>query len=378
MNAFNEAYKGQYRVEFEAAEKSAHSTNLKLKAVDGTMPELFWVDAAEAPEYMEAEVLLDLNEFLSAYPETDKVLDDSMKVAFRSENMQYGLPYQSNVEGFFFNKKVFADHGLATPENGNTYEEFLNIVDQLNAAGMTLVAQGSTDTYAIWAYLAILDRYGYSDMIDDILVGTEKFNNPSLLACFEKFAEMGAKGTFPSNMSTLSYFDVKEQFKAGNTAFFNTGAWDCSELDEALGADVGFWWGPVFTDSTYQQERAMKVPSAPICVSAVAAKDDDVKAAIFKFLEFYYSEKAAEISYAGSVFPATNYMGIEVQDSQYALKAVLAALEAGWESPAAQPDLVISSSVQAQLYDSILGVMIGNYEPAEALDKLDKQQSYAN
>lgn len=378
VEAFNDRYKGQYRVEFDAAEKSAHSTNLKLKATDGTLPELFWVDAAEAPEYEEAGVLLDLNGFLSEYEEISKALDDSTKRAFQKDGSQYGLPYQSNVEGFFYNKAVFAEHGITAPQNGTAYDELLAMMAELNAAGVTPIAQGSTDTYAIWAFLTVLDRYGYSDYIDEILAGNEAFNNPNLVACFEKLKELGAVSAFPSNMSTLSYFDAKEQFKAGNTAMFNTGAWDCSELDEAIGEEIGFWWGPTFSDSSFKQERAMKVPSAPLCVNAAISENEALKDAVFKFLEFYYSKEAAEMTYAGSAFPSTNYTGIAVSENLYALKAVMDALDEGWESPSAQPDLVISSSVQAQLYDSMLGVMLGNYEPEEALDKIDKQQAYEN
>jgi len=106
------------------------------------------------------------------------------------------------------------------------------------------------------------------------------------------------------------------------------------------------------------------------------AENENIKAAVYSFLEFYYSEDAAKISYKGSAFPATNYTGIEASDNQYALKAVMNALQDNWESPAAQPDQILSSAVQTQLYDSMLGVMLGNYTPTEALDKLDKQLSY--
>lgn len=378
VNSFNEKYKGQYRVEFEAAEKSAHATNLKLKASDGTLPQLFWVDAAEAPEYAEGGYLLDLTEFLGECKEVDAALDASTKDAFNDGSMQYGLPYQCNVEGFFYNKEIFKANGIEEPQNGTTYEEFLAMIQKLNAASVTPVAQGSTDTYAIWAFLAALDRYGYSDYIQDILKGEEKFNNENLVSCFEKLKELGESNAFPDNMSTLSYFDAKEKFKAGETAMFNTGAWDCSELDEALGEKVGFWWGPTFSDSSYKQERAMKVPSAPICVSAAVSEDESIREAVYAFLSYYYSEEAAGITYAGSAFPSTNFTGMEAAENQYALKAVMAALEDGWESPSAQPDLVISSSVQSQLYDSMLGVMLGNYEPEEALDKIDEQQAYAD
>lgn len=378
VDAFNKKYDGQFKVEFEAAEKSAHSTNLKLKASDGTLPELFWVDAAEAPEFAEAGYLLDLTEFLGEHQEVDAALDESTKSAFHNGTMQYGLPYQCNVEGFFYNKEIFSKNDIKEPQNGTTYEEFMTMIDQLNDASITPIAQGSTDTYAIWAFLIFLDRYGYSDYIQDILDGKEKFNNPNLVLCFQKLQELGEVNAFPSNMSTMSYFDAKEQFKAGRTALFNTGAWDSSEMDEAIGENIGFWWGPKFSDSSFNQERAMKVPSAPICVSTAVSENAARKEAVYTFLSFYYSEEAAKITYAGSAFPATNYTGMEVSEGQYALKAVMAAIEEGWESPSVQPDLILSSPVQSQLYDSMLGVMLGNYQPEEALNKIDERQAYAD
>lgn len=120
----------------------------------------------------------------------------------------------------------------------------------------------------------------------------------------------------------------------------------------------------------------MKVPSAPICVSASVGDNPEVKEAVYKFLEFYYGKDAANISYDGSVFPATNYTGIEAREEQYAMGAVIASIDDGWMSPAAQPDQILNSAVQSQLYDSIFGVLLGNYKPEEALEKIDQQLGY--
>ena len=50
----------------------------------------------------------------------------------------------------------------------------------------------------------------------------------------------------------------------------------------------------------------MKVPSAPIGVSAAVADDENLKEGVYEFLKFYYGEEAAMISYKGSIFPATS------------------------------------------------------------------------
>lgn len=375
VQAFNEKYAGTYKVEFEAADTEAHSKNMKLAAADGTLPEIFWLNSSEAPEYAEAGYLADLTDFLSEYGETASALDESVKSAFNN-GIQYGLPYQCNVEGFFYNKTLVEELGIEI-KNGTTFEELLDIVDKCNEKGIVTIAQGNKNSsYAIWGYLAMFDRYGYSEYINEILSGDKKFNNEDLEKCFEKLQSLAQAGAFADNMATQEYFDAKELFESGKALFLDSGAWDCAELDETMGETVGFWWGPTFTDSDYNQNAAMKVPSAPICVSSAVEENDSAKEAVYKFLEFYYSKEAATMSYEGSVFPATNYTGIEVADTQYALAEVVASIDEGWTSPAAQPDQILTSAVQSQLYDSILGTLTGNYEPKDALDKIDSQMSY--
>ena len=115
----------------------------------------------------------------------------------------------------------------------------------------------------------------------------------------------------------------------------------------------------------------MKVPSAPIGVSAAIADNKNLKEGVYEFLKFYYGEDAAKISYEGSIFPATSYEGVAASDSQYSMNAMIEALANGWESPEAAPDLTVSSAVQEALYDGIFGVLQGTYQPAQALDKID-------
>lgn len=100
VQGFNKENKGKYKVEFVAADTEAHSKNMKLAAQDGSLPEIVHLDSAEAPEYNEAGYLLDMSDFLKENKDIDDALD-GMEDAFNDGKVQYGLPYQSNVQGFF-------------------------------------------------------------------------------------------------------------------------------------------------------------------------------------------------------------------------------------------------------------------------------------
>ncbi|CUN65824.1 extracellular solute-binding protein [Eubacterium sp. am_0171] len=377
VQAFNEKYDGKYKVEFEASDKESHSKNMKLEASDGTLPQIFWLDASEAPEYSDSGVLMDLSDFLSENSDIQTALG-GMENAFQDDNGQYGLPYQCNVQGIFYNKDLFDKAGIEYPTNDTTYEEFIEMIKKLKESGVTPLSIGSKNSaYAMWEFNETLARYGWAENIDSILSGEKKFNNEDLNACFEKLKGIADAGAFPENMATIEYFDAKQLFIEGKAAMFGTGQWDCAEFDENIGEKVGFWWGPKFTDTNYNQDIAMKVPSAPIVVNAEVADDDAVKEAVYEFLKFYYGEDAAKISYEGSIFPATNYSEVAATDTQYSMNAMLEALAAGWESPEAAPDLTVVSAVQEALYNSMFGVMQGTYEPSEALDKIDEALSYS-
>ncbi len=377
VQAFNEKYDGKYKVEFEASDKESHSKNMKLEASDGTLPQIFWLDASEAPEYSDSGVLMDLSDFLSENSDIQTALG-GMENAFQDDNGQYGLPYQCNVQGIFYNKDLFDKAGIEYPTNDTTYEEFIEMIKKLKESGVTPLSIGSKNSaYAMWEFNETLARYGWAENIDSILSGEKKFNNEDLNACFEKLKGIADAGAFPENMATIEYFDAKQLFNEGKAAMFGTGQWDCAEFDENIGEKVGFWWGPKFTDTNYNQDIAMKVPSAPIVVNAEVADDDAVKEAVYEFLKFYYGEDAAKISYEGFIFPATNYSEVAATDTQYSMNAMLEALAAGWESPEAAPDLTVVSAVQEALYNSMFGVMQGTYEPSEALDKIDEALSYS-
>lgn len=376
VQAFNEANAGKYKVEFQAADTETHTTNMKLQAADGTLPEIFWMDASQAPEYAEAGYLLDLSDFLSQNEAVDTALG-GMEDAFNNGSTQYGLPYQCNVQGFFYNKDVFDAAQVAYPTEDTTYDEFLTMIDQLKAAGTTPIAIGSKNSsYAMWEFNEFLARYGWDEDIDACNAGETPFNNEKLVSCFEKVKGLADAGAFPENMATIEYFDAKQLFLDGSAAMFGTGQWDCAAFDEALGDKIGFWWGPKFEDSDTEQNIAMKVPSAPIMVSSEVADDPAIQEAVYAFLAYYYSEEAAGISYEGSIFPATNYSGVAASETQYAMNQMIDALASGWAVPEAAPDQTLTPSVQEALYDGLFGVMQGVYTPEQALDNMDSALAY--
>ena len=127
-----------------------------------------------------------MSDFLKENKDIDDALD-GMEDAFNDGKVQYGLPYQSNVQGFFYNKDLFDKAGIAYPTDDTTYDEFLDMIAKLKASGVTPIAIGSKNSgYSMWEFNEFFSRYGWEDNEKSYTGDKAKYSNDDMNACFEK------------------------------------------------------------------------------------------------------------------------------------------------------------------------------------------------
>ena len=83
---------------------------------------------------------------------------------YQVDGVQYGIPFDLGLVGFWYNKDLFAEAGITEPPA--TWEELLEDVQLLQDAGVTPIALGEGDKWPgmfWWAYLAL--RVGGSDVM---------------------------------------------------------------------------------------------------------------------------------------------------------------------------------------------------------------------
>jgi raffinose/stachyose/melibiose transport system substrate-binding protein len=349
----------------------AQMTKLKLAAESNQLPDIFWSLDATAVELYEAGYLLDLTEFMETHPEVSANLASNM--VFQRDNDIYGLAFELNIQGFWYNKQIFREHGIPEPVAGTTFEELLDMVADLNSKGIVPIANGAQSPYSCWAIMGCLARYGYFDRIDAITAGEDSWDNEDFLAFFKSLKVLADAGAFAKNVTTNNYFDAVALFESGGAAMMDAGSWLAgSEGVLAMGDDIGFWWGPTFADGVVN-ELSIQIPSAPICVSSAVANDPAKKEAVYAFLNFYYSQMAAEIAVNAGFIPVVT-LEKEVKTDIPSQQALLDAVAVGWTSIPVGPDLILSTAMQNQLHDSIYGVIGGIYTPEQALRLLDAAQ----
>jgi raffinose/stachyose/melibiose transport system substrate-binding protein len=343
-----------------------HEQQMTIAAQSHTLPDVFWVYNSLAQTMAKNGNLLDLTPILNQGNLMSKFAP-SMLSGYKTASLQYGVPYQALVTGLYYNKKLLAKYNLQLP---TTFDDLLNVAKTLHRNKVVTISQGANQSsFSIWAFLTMLDRFGWEQKQTGLLDGSVSYNNPDFLRLYQHIEELAKAGAFPDNMTTQNYQQAVDAFNAGKAAFLDSGVWAAGAIQTStVGNDVGFWAGPTFSDGVGPQQLVMNAPSAPLVVSSAVKKNSKKLDAVTKFLQFYYSDQGQQILVDNAQTPVTTYQptGAAVQKPVFA--SVLTALHApGWTSPTAQPDLVVSAAASNAIYESLYGVMEGALSPAKAL-----------
>jgi raffinose/stachyose/melibiose transport system substrate-binding protein len=158
------------------------------------------------------------------------------------------VPFQFNIEGLFYNKKIFAEHGITVP---TTYDELLADAAKLKAAGVTpFSASGSTGwTISRWIGILLYRELGPNAMLA-IKNGTAKLTDPAYVKAAQQVADMGKNGYFSSGITSLSYDSATTQFLTGGSAMMYMGTWLLSSVNSSAntqGNNIGFMPFPAVT-----------------------------------------------------------------------------------------------------------------------------------
>ena len=354
------------------------TTQMKLAAESGMLPDVFWNTPSSSKEMFDAGYLMDLSKFLDYDEKVDAAIGDSLRSlnedgSVNEDGTVIGLPYQKLVTGFWLNKDIFEEYGVDIPHSGTTFEEFLEMVKTFNSNGVTTISNGAKTPYSMWAFQSAWVRYGFLDHLNGIRDGSDSFVNDDFLRYFERIDQLREAGAFPSNITTQDYFQAKEAFFSGNAAMLDSGQWDSSEIDNALGEASGFWWGPTFADGVGDQRVGMQAFTNNLRVSAKVEEDPAKKDAVFRFLSHWLSEEADTIRVNYGTNPLVSNPNVIVENKAYS--AMMEAMsDEGWSGIPLQPDQIVAESVKSAIHDAVYGVMSGIYTPQQACETVQAAQ----
>jgi raffinose/stachyose/melibiose transport system substrate-binding protein len=147
------------------------------------------------------------------------------------------LPFQFNIEGIFYNKALFAQNGFNEPQ---TWGELMRIADAFAAQGIQPFAASGEQG---WPITRLISTYLYRSLGPDALQavadGTAKLTDPPYVEAATVVAELGRKGYFGQNVTSLDYDSAQNEFLNGNAAMYYMGSWALSAINNPEKNQIG-------------------------------------------------------------------------------------------------------------------------------------------
>ncbi|MEO1442063.1 MAG: extracellular solute-binding protein, partial [Chloroflexota bacterium] len=136
----------------------------------------------------------------------------------------YCVPMASVLHGFFYNEVMFEENGWAIPE---TTDEFMALLAEIDAAGITPLAMGTSDGWTNWTmgfHSNAPNWYNGEEGRQALLAGDVEFTEPQFTEPIEWV--LGWEPFLPDGYEAIGYADTQQLFPLGDAAIFPAGSWD--------------------------------------------------------------------------------------------------------------------------------------------------------
>ncbi|WP_328630933.1 ABC transporter substrate-binding protein [Streptomyces sp. NBC_00356] len=170
------------------------------------------------------------------------VLDQLEPAAVSTIKALYGdkldvLPYEYNIEGIFYNKKVFKANGIETP---GTWAELRTAAAKLEAKGIQPFAASGQQG---WPLTRLISGYLYRslgpDALQKVADGKAKLTDAAYVKAAQEVAELGKKGYFGKGVGSIDYDTAMNQFLSGKAGMFYMGSWALAAISDPKQNKVG-------------------------------------------------------------------------------------------------------------------------------------------
>ena len=275
---FEEAHP-DIKIEWEAFENESYKTKIKAAMSDpDTLPDIFFTwSGAFLGDFAAAGTAYCLDDAYAPYADQ---LPEVMLQNSTYDGKHYAVPLTMNIVTLFANMDLLAEAGWdKVPE---TYEDLTACCDALVEKGIVPFGCAGKETWCVTEYLEpIIEKtIGYEEM-NEIFAGRSTWNNEDIATAVSTFQDMINKGYFDPNGIALGNDEVKANFIAGKTAFYQNGSWNCGEVNDAEGNfAVGLF--PVMNADKATYGQVIGGPNDALAVSASSKNADLAAEAAFE------------------------------------------------------------------------------------------------
>lgn len=265
-------------IDFRGIKSTEFDSVLQTAMSGGEGPDVFTARGGSGTKkYAEAKQIAPLDGLkLTAF---DKGILDQASF----EGKVYAVPFAVQTLTFFYNKQIFDKHGLKEPA---TWDELIKTMDTLKSKGITPLAIGGKDGYAL---CLMVDTIGATWLGDqwaaDAIAGKTNFADPKFVDILKKIDTL--KGYAQKDFIGTAQRDARTLFATGQTAMIIDGIWavETYYLKTDPNIQLGSFLAPPakagdpvrlypYVDGGYAVNANSKVKEAAMRVAAYTAMDE--------------------------------------------------------------------------------------------------------
>jgi len=225
----NNPYNVEFKVETYGNED--YKTRLATVMAADTVPDVFFTwSAGFLKPYVDGGKVYDVGQLLDADSEWSSRFNEGVFGPLTFDGKIYAVPHGQTVAVMFYNTRLFQENGVSVP---TTYDELLQAVDTLKAAGITPISLPGQDAWVSGQFLQMLaDISGGMDLFDGTVAGTTAWNDPAYVDAGAKFQELIDHGAFPDGFQGMAYDEGRLVFGQEEAAMFYMGSWEINALSD--------------------------------------------------------------------------------------------------------------------------------------------------
>ncbi|TVZ02336.1 extracellular solute-binding protein [Trebonia kvetii] len=226
-------------LQIQTVPQASLDQKLQLLAGQGALPAMFAAGNAPAT----TKTLVQAGDIANLQEELTKlgVINDVEPAAVSTIKNLYGgfyvIPDEFNIEGIFYNKKIFSANGVSVP---TTWDELTADAAKLQAKG---IQPFSASGQQGWPITRLISGYLYRslgpDALNDIASGKAKLTDPTYVKAAQAVADLGAKGYFGKGVESIDYNTAVNTFLTGKAAMLYMGTWVLANISDKTADTVG-------------------------------------------------------------------------------------------------------------------------------------------
>lgn len=277
-----------FSYEYEYVPSADVIAKVSTLVASNDLPDLFaYAYGQPIQDLISANKLVNISEALETLGCSEYINDaakDSLLSLSNAEEL-YCLPYGMNIEGFWYNKKVFEGAGVSVP---NTWDELIGVCDQLIEKGIQPIAVGGADR---WPATRLVSAYAYrtmgADAVKKASYGEMRFDEEGFVKAASMIADMAEKKYFGEGSVTVDNTTAESMLLNGQCAMLYDGSWFTSSItNEELNPDgeenIGFMGVPVVDETV---SAATELPTN--CGNPFVLSADKYDAATAGWLQYF-------------------------------------------------------------------------------------------